>query len=385
MPAGSGGSGFPATRGGSFPGEIPGPPVGEPVQTANGGESCAVLSKLQRYNHIILGGLMRNALQHAGYVLVLISCSCGGWVAGTLFYKRWGMAFPSRIDCRWIVCLPIHPESASSTYSSGCPRVGENPHLAGTGSILGSLFTVLIALLLFPTHTAAQSSANFPPTCAPLLNDTCASFQGTAWRYTPLICNTEPPTATEEEAANHLYNSFYRPTNCSTSVNPSGPWLSGGPYSIPGCGTLANYSSLPHYSPSTGIELLNYRPYLVSYVASLPACEFSTTETHYISKSRSQACPPGMVSAIYGTNYVNGVTYSAMYCRGNNELKDLGRCSGKDVGNPINAATGNKFQSELDYRAAAPHPLEFERFYNSGGKRHLQANNFGPEWFSHIG
>jgi hypothetical protein len=43
--AGSGGSGFPATRGGSFPGEMPGPPVGERAQTANGGETWAVLSK----------------------------------------------------------------------------------------------------------------------------------------------------------------------------------------------------------------------------------------------------------------------------------------------------------------------------------------------------
>ncbi len=35
------------------------------------------------------------------------------------------------------------------------------------------------------------------------------------------------------------------------------------------------------------------------------------------------------------------------------------------VGNPIHVATGNKFQSELDYSSAGAEPLIFERFYNS--------------------
>jgi RHS repeat-associated protein len=35
------------------------------------------------------------------------------------------------------------------------------------------------------------------------------------------------------------------------------------------------------------------------------------------------------------------------------------------VANPINPATGNKFQSEVDYQSAGSHPLKFERWYNS--------------------
>jgi YD repeat-containing protein len=43
-----------------------------------------------------------------------------------------------------------------------------------------------------------------------------------------------------------------------------------------------------------------------------------------------------------------------------------GRCP-QTVGNPIDPATGVKFQKERDYTGADPMPLQFERFYNSFG------------------
>lgn len=49
-----------------------------------------------------------------------------------------------------------------------------------------------------------------------------------------------------------------------------------------------------------------------------------------------------------------------------NEPKDLGPpACGVGVGNPINAATGNKFQSESDYAGPGQLPLAFARSYNS--------------------
>ena len=41
---------------------------------------------------------------------------------------------------------------------------------------------------------------------------------------------------------------------------------------------------------------------------------------------------------------------------------DPGMCP---LGNPINPATGNKFQEEVDWRGTGPFPLEFVRYYNS--------------------
>ncbi|MVF24771.1 hypothetical protein EVC37_24690, partial [Methylocaldum sp. BRCS4] len=273
-----------------------------------------------------------------------------------------------------------------STANDRSHRFSDSPNPSAIGSGFVSSFTALMILLIFPSYSAAQSSANFPTVCAPLGSVTCSSFQGSAWRYVPRVCDGGS-FATEEEAANQLYDVFYRPTNCSTNVSPNGPWLAGGPYSIPGCGISSNYASLPVSNPNTGIELLNYRPYLVSYVASLPTCQSSYTETHHVGKQRDQSCPPGMRSDVYGTNYVNGTVYSALYCRGNNELKDLGdSCPHHTaIGNPVNAATGNKFQRERDYLASGANPLSFERFYNNGGKRYSQRSQFGADWFSQIG
>ncbi len=53
-----------------------------------------------------------------------------------------------------------------------------------------------------------------------------------------------------------------------------------------------------------------------------------------------------------------------------NAISSQGQC-GRDsmsVGNPINVGTGNKFQSETDYRSGGASPLEFTRTYNSALK-----------------
>lgn len=213
----------------------------------------------------------------------------------------------------------------------------------------------------------------------------CSSFIEGDWLYLPKICNTEGPFKTEGEAVGALYRAFERPTNCELKVLPIGSWLSGGPYSIQGCMTLDKYSSLPAINPNTGIETINYRPYEVDYTASRPSCNSRRIEIHHIRKSRDLYCPPGMRSDTYGTTYVNGVAYSTLYCFGNNELKELGGCTGNDVGNPVNTATGNKFQREVDYRAADGQLLKFERFYNSAGLLYSKANSFGSDWFRYMG
>jgi len=60
--------------------------------------------------------------------------------------------------------------------------------------------------------------------------------------------------------------------------------------------------------------------------------------------------------------------------------KELG-CSPNLVGNPCNAATGNKFQTEVDYQGAGLMPLSLTRFYNSLDDR---STAFGFKWRSNF-
>jgi hypothetical protein len=49
------------------------------------------------------------------------------------------------------------------------------------------------------------------------------------------------------------------------------------------------------------------------------------------------------------------------------------------VGNPCNAATGNKFEIERDYQGVGAHPLQFVRYYNSARARTF-AGALGAGW-----
>lgn len=57
---------------------------------------------------------------------------------------------------------------------------------------------------------------------------------------------------------------------------------------------------------------------------------------------------------------------------------DCPSCTG--VGNPINSATGNKYQKEVDYRGPGPIPLEFVRSYNS--HQNTAGGTVGSYWRS---
>ena len=63
----------------------------------------------------------------------------------------------------------------------------------------------------------------------------------------------------------------------------------------------------------------------------------------------------------------------------NNLGKSDPNCPSACEGNPINAATGNKFQTETDYVGAANTHLELRRYYNS---QDLTSSAFGDKWHS---
>jgi RHS repeat-associated protein len=59
------------------------------------------------------------------------------------------------------------------------------------------------------------------------------------------------------------------------------------------------------------------------------------------------------------------------------EQKNAGRPKDENCSNPVNGATGNKYQEEVDYTAAAGVPLEFRRHYNAS---FVQPRALGRGW-----
>src|SRR5262245_43053872 len=102
-----------------------------------------------------------------------------------------------------------------------------------TTRTLATVTPIGAVLALSAAAAWSETSTHFPPFCKPVgAFYTCSSAQATAYGYVAPLCTSDPTRSTEGGAQSDLYNGFYRPTNCSTTVTASGGWLSGGPYSI---------------------------------------------------------------------------------------------------------------------------------------------------------
>ncbi len=239
---------------------------------------------------------------------------------------------------------------------------------------VGISYALVLASLTLASpmpRAIAESSPVYAPECRPIGTIPCSGFKPTQWKYSA-ICG--PQYSTEQQAADWLYDAYFRDFNCSTEVSASGAWLSGGPHTVGSCGSgPKNYASLP--VTSSGIEIQNYRPYTAEVTWRTPSCEDSNTTPAWIAKTRSKVCLPGQISASY-----NGKSY----CRGDNDMKAFGQQCLDSRGNPIHCATGNKFQTESDY-AASNEILRFARFYNSTGQYWNQTSYFGTRWVTRIG
>ncbi len=100
-------------------------------------------------------------------------------------------------------------------------------------------------------------------------------------------------------------------------------------------------------------------------------------------------CPIGYKSSISDqTHYHPGYPYALAFSNGA-ACVPAGTVPGKNMGqpscpasvlNPINAATGNKYQLEIDYDGSAPASLAFHRHYNSASS--LPKSTLGGRWTS---
>ena len=127
-----------------------------------------------------------------------------------------------------------------------------------------------------------------------------------------------------------------------------------------------------------GIETDNWRNvsilYLFTPFLSNDPCSAGAVDGIGVKRHRAVACRAGM-------QFVR-VADGSWLCQMRVDESNNGKtcCS---VGNPINPATGNKYQEESDYIGAGPFPLSLVRSYNSRTAGYLDVG-FGAGWTSNL-
>lgn len=89
----------------------------------------------------------------------------------------------------------------------------------------------------------------------------------------------------------------------------------------------------------------------------------------------TQGCPEGYT-------LLDGMCYRPDPIDERKALGDPSATNTCGIGNPINPATGNKYQAEQDYRAAGASPLGFTRYYNSSPL--VAGARLGARWRSNL-
>jgi RHS repeat-associated protein len=260
----------------------------------------------------------------------------------------------------------------------------------GLFSRLAAIATLLLAIVPLPANQAlADTSPNFPPTCAPLGANACSTRIPGPWSYANTVFCSGGPYPTEAQAVQWVIDAHQsNPNICTVDVHATGSWLVQGATTISKCGTIQNFLSLPYRDRNTLIVTRDFKPYEVIHTSSPPSCSNTTTTKYQVERVRSTACGPGTTAEpTYGTAVVDGTLYSQTYCQGPNDAKDFGEvcCENRKAGNPINVGSGNKIQVERDYSGASAGLLRFDRYYNSGGQRYGFMSSLGAEWTAQLG
>ena len=166
----------------------------------------------------------------------------------------------------------------------------------------------------------------------------------TAWGYRFARCDSWHDGYINEAVAEYDGKNLYYGSCGNATVVNAGAWgIPGAPQGGP-CGSSNLY---PSYS--LGIENYNMRSPLVTY------CGIPGADGFTINRYRSVQCPTGYTPS--------GLT-CVLQASAINPFKNAGPQCPANGTNPINAATGNKYQREVD-APVPPGGLGFERHYNS--------------------
>lgn len=232
-----------------------------------------------------------------------------------------------------------------------------------------------------------------PSTALAVEQDTCVADGGTAECTGPQVGPYEyvlgasgytvGPVSSEAAAIAVLEHDLQAIPVCSISIyNPAWQPLPPG-----GSGTF--YVGADWFAvtvTSFGVETIQRKHSLVASgtwgtIAFPPVCGINYSYSYEVYRGRTVACPYGYQGNMW-TPGPNGYGYcwrtAAPWLK---PTKNLGRCPQCDlsVANPVNVATGNKYQQERDYVGAGAFPLEYVRRYNSQA---LQSS--GPLYVSRL-
>ena len=175
------------------------------------------------------------------------------------------------------------------------------------------------------------------------------------YSYSYIRCDSEHgPFRTEAEVEFLGPRTYYNACNDPVITGP-GHW---GTVAQPSSGTCGSSNSYNGTGPF-GIESLNARNVDVSYCLAQVGRPFVDGVNFY--RRRFVGCFKGYTVTGSGNGPYTCVSNTVDY----NPLKNAGAQCPANGTNPINAATGNKFQAELDIAPIDNGELRFERFYNS--------------------
>lgn len=205
------------------------------------------------------------------------------------------------------------------------------------------------------------------------------------WQYFSARCNATLGPFTDEDSALSfgVEQEYLRGSGCTWSVVNPGAWGTEAQRSRGPCGSSVLFpdqwcTSDTQARVECGIETDNWRQasirYLFTPFMSNDPCSAAAVDGIGVKRHRAVACHAGM-------QFVR-VADGSWLCQIRVDESNNGKtCC--NVGNPINPATGNKYQEESDYIGAGPFPLSFQRSYNSRTAGYLDVG-FGAGWTSNL-
>src|SRR3954451_17034664 len=205
------------------------------------------------------------------------------------------------------------------------------------------------------------------------------------WQYFSARCNAAYGPFTDEDSALSfgVEREYIAGTGCTWTVVTPGAWGTEAQRSRGPCGSSVLFPDQWCTSDSQarvecGIETDNWRHasirYLFTPFMSKDPCSAAAVDGIGVKRHRAVACRAGM-------QFVR-VADGSWLCQIRVDESNNGKtCC--NVGNPINPATGNKYQEESDYIGAGPFPLSFVRSYNSRTAGYLDVG-FGAGWTSNL-
>jgi hypothetical protein len=223
---------------------------------------------------------------------------------------------------------------------------------------LRALAALCLPSALIPLASTA-SAQSFPSSCSPTPGATheCSGLHWTTYRYHPMACNCAPEAADVGSAVNEVLQvDGWNASVCPYSISAIG-WKTD---PAQGVGSDCSYNTLGLPLYNWGVEQANLFLHQLVETHGPPTCSIVTsTVWAFASRAREFMCP----------DQGPGWTWAGAYCYRSalfDRFANNGDCpSGCPRGNPVNPATGNKYERQVDYVGNGPFAMRIERFYNS--------------------